>query len=151
MGKKQKHKPQSQDSTVSETELERRHQRSLLKWHALVGLGDRALKVSGQACKWLCVVACVYFGVTRPLTENAGTETVIKYVVRVADNIHVSVTVSWVLTAASWILAFGLWRLLMRDRRRKDARIAEFEKQKDPNRTSSLLNVGGDATQGESS
>lgn len=101
------------------------------------------------AFKWLCAVAMVfigfYVGIYLPIQASAGKSTLVSYVVNFATSIKLDVILAWgaAVGCGTWA-SYEKWKRL-RERKEKDERIVELERQIDKGRSSSELNVSGEA------
>ena len=78
-----------------------------------------------------------------PIQASHGETTTITVAQTWLANVNASVYIAWGATAAVGIGAHQLYRKMIRERKLKDARIADLEKQIDPERTSSGLTPEG--------
>ena len=97
---------------------------------------------------WLAAaVAMVYFGVTVPIRETAGQETVLTVVYRAAIDMDIHVIVPYVTTAWFSLLWWNERRTRITAVERENRRNRELEKKIDPDRTSSeFIEIGRNKT-----
>ncbi len=126
---------------VSESELQRRHER----WLAGCGAIKAVLVVVVVAAFcWLSIHSMFYL----PIQAAHGEATTINVVQTWAANVNASVWVSWGVSSAAVAYGVSERRKRNRERAEKDSRIAKLERRLDPNRTTSGLDPGGEASQG---
>lgn len=89
------------------------------------------------------VVACFYF-TTSTIKELAGKETWADIGIHLLGSLTVSVRLAWILTVSGVFWAILERKLRQRVIRRMSGRVAEFERQLDPERSSSRLTQSGD-------
>jgi len=124
----------------SEEDKRRKHQ------FAMACLG--VVKVLGLATIiGLCVVWFGYVIIYLPIQAAHGETTTISVAQNWLANVYASVYFAWGTTAAVGIGWRRTYNKMIRERKQKDARIAELERRLDPGRTSSGLTPEGGAGQ----
>ena len=83
------------------------------------------------------VIGCLYVGLALPVRYSAGQETSVTFVARALLDMNVYVWLPYLVAGGSVILWRRERELRKRTVRREHERVEEFEKEKDPNRTSS--------------
>ena len=91
---------------------------------------DRGIPVAG-------LVLVTYFGIFRPIHDLAGQNTQATFGLSLLADIRPSEIVSYLFGLAGWLFGLNAQRLRRNVTERLTGRIAEYEHQKDPNRTSS--------------
>lgn len=135
-------KKETPAAPVSESELQRRHERWLAGCGAIKTV---IIAVVIAAFCWGSVHSMFFL----PIQAAHGEATTINVVQTWAANVNASVWVSWGVTVAAAGYGVSERRKRNRERAEKDSRIANLERRLDPNRTTSGLDPGGEANQGK--
>lgn len=104
---------------------------------------DLASQISDRAIPIVGLVLVTYFGVFRPIHDLAGRNTQAHFGASLLADIRPTEIISYVFGLAGWIFGLNAQRLRRNVTERLAGRIADSERQRDPNRTSSGLTTRG--------
>jgi hypothetical protein len=97
---------------------------------------DRGIPITG-------LVLVAYFGIFRPVHDLAGQKTQATFGLSLLADIRPAEIASYLFGLVGWIFGLNAQRLRRNVTERLTSRIAEYERNEDPNRTSSGLTTRG--------
>lgn len=121
---------------VSESELQRRHERFMMRWKTFTTLGKFLI----------CATAAVlfaYYTFYMPIKESHGEATFISSTFNFLTDIKANVAIAWTVAAAGTLYGANERRLRHKERAERDDRTRRLEQRIDPNVTSSGLDASG--------
>jgi hypothetical protein len=121
---------------LKKQKLELQYQLRFRRLDLVSQIFDRAIPVAG-------VVLVTYYGVFRPIHDLAAHNTQASFSATLLADIKPTEIVSYLFGVAGWVFGLNAQRLRRNVTERLAGRIADSEREKDPNRTSSGLTTRG--------